>query len=447
MTDGWVYISKRIVTEVVRNEAANNAAAIAPVVESPPDYENVFDLALRTTSIVAHQTKSLDDRSIRSGDFVRTEMDFHPVRLQVWRHWDIGYDEIAAFVGIERFSWGRSYVGLVGSTHSYELDTTTIRRSGRTPSNADGLYELIGQALEETSPRFHDLANRDAEIVKSKEPYRFSLYAQAFHSAQISSPRRTYDVLFSVHDVGTDVAMNMRESDGRTSGVFASVIIGAPVWIRELPRESDPPFPASTTGRESHRTALTDASANASINSGNLAKLSRRERWDVFDYISDALSSVLAHSRQMDGSLGGLIDLAKQIPDLTAEDDAWQDFCTWFADQAGRFGPLPIEFVGHPRRKFRSWMPDKNRFEPSGRFGRCLESYEGKLSDRCFMILTDGCVYLTSASGWTHDDGAPAAVPASSSRPYSARMMLQSARWRFDPFNEDVRPGAAHGFM
>jgi hypothetical protein len=77
------------------------------------------------------------------------------MHLQNQRHWagHLGTEKqlpIATFAGIEYLPGvGRIFVGLVGSAHNYlpEGGIARSRLSGRTPSDAQGLYRIINPEI------------------------------------------------------------------------------------------------------------------------------------------------------------------------------------------------------------------------------------------------------------------------------------------------------------
>jgi hypothetical protein len=493
----WVYISKRIVDEVVRANRAGMSGTITTQIgitganvsytSGLPEYDNVFELAERATDILAPRVKALDDRSIRSGDIVRAMIHLHPAKLPVWKKWsDNTAIAAAAFASIERFSWGRVYVGLVGSMHNFKLDTSTIWTTGRTPSDAVGLYELLASVLPDeldaADPYFQALAGEDRAERISGSPARFEIAANAFEGADFQAPRELREVLMLVHDAGRDVDLNLYDR-GRHSGAWGSVLIGTPIWIKAVrddasqvnargyrnyeiepkdnkldPRaiqiedgfglsaidvavwERPPAAAASSTWAEYD--LLSELLASRGGYSLDLAM----QRWSMIApprpaLVGSEVAEDLLHSRNEDGT-----SLAEVRPDRMldeaivralsslVDDSVWQDFLRWFADQAGRFGPVPVELKTHPRRAMFRWKYQKDEYEPSGRYGWLVHAAEDGRFGGFALVTADGEAISCNSYAWVEGDGEATEIDKDSRLLYGANMFISATDWRIRPF-------------
>jgi len=145
LTDNWpvdfIYISRRIVTEIVQQHEAGGPERVSMIDVSarlplgpgirisssrrPIDYTNYFDLAKRATAAVSDHTGWLaSDRTDRipTGPYVRAKMHLQeqkvPMPLTAWEK--AHSHPIAVFVGTETFPGvGRVFLGLAGSASNF----------------------------------------------------------------------------------------------------------------------------------------------------------------------------------------------------------------------------------------------------------------------------------------------------------------------------------------
>jgi hypothetical protein len=165
-----IYVSRRIAANIVQESGLNprlrdggafnfstpfgGFGATSPQ-HVKPDYDNIYELAARATHAVADQTVTVNKSGPAFANlkraYIKTTMhlQIQDIKLGVWeRHHD---HPVAAFAGYESFPGvGRVFLGMIGSAHNHLPEGTIAPGgyTGRTPSDAVGLYDIIEETRE-----------------------------------------------------------------------------------------------------------------------------------------------------------------------------------------------------------------------------------------------------------------------------------------------------------
>lgn len=220
------YISRRLVTEVVqqgealRSQSEWTVGIDVKVVHAdrsrrPPDFDNLFDLAVRTTEIAG-------GRDLGGGSgYWQTTMELALDHLLVHRWRGAHNRRIAAVFGDEELDGlGHTFVALFGSMSGYLGFEAEEHIPAWFPSDVAGLYGILGDALEPSDPQPPWDADDDHEIAdESRASGAHGLRAQSEHAY----PAQRCDVLAKVSAMLSDQTYADEH--------FDTVVLGAPVWI------------------------------------------------------------------------------------------------------------------------------------------------------------------------------------------------------------------------
>lgn len=454
VTDNWPvrfrYISRRLTREI-----ADQYLAAAPAVKAklsvdlkwikaeleqkPVDAANYRSLARLATEAVSDNTGTLD----APGEYIRTKLHLHSQKINVLSGWEKENNhEIAAFCGIEVVpNVGRVFVGLVGSAYNLtESLNPATSTAPRTPSNAEGLYKILQECLEEEDPAISANAlSFEKRYLKPGSDGWFDEVVRLFVGARLSRRHELLDVLIDVHRIGYKQDLDLEYFDGRPIGAVDVVVIGAPVWVstplpeeehRILPsgwRSYQVPSRSSDALEATTRWSLPPSAPEPEV-PAVLLRLRRFESpvpiaapraplqespallytsaWDVFDSYLDSVLTAIENGE------GG----ALPHPPVRNLSD-WADFTKWFVDQAIRFGSRPVPF-GVRARSFRwarlKWEWKKYDFNDSGQDGWLIgvrsPSDPVAASDDRAIVLSDGSVFRCDDSGRSTDPGEPEAL-------------------------------------
>lgn len=455
---GWQYISKRLVTETVQADQAGRRVNVtasagfggleATSEVREPDFGNVFELAERTTEILASRVRKIDDDGLAPGDVVRGVFNLHEADFAVWRKWDRNDStEVASFVVAERYPWGRVFIGLFGSAHNWTLDTETRTRTGRPASDARGLYELMSDSLGTPAGNegLSSLVSVDREAREASSASRFQDVLTSVTGSPFYANRKPREVLFVIHDLQHDAHLRLDDTNGRRLATFDLAVIGAPIWVRDAPTsamtpDSDGKRPYQLgSGRtpDAQLVAPTYAYRDAVTRRDIWAAAPAHgytEQWREWDRIASDFADFLVGRADAGSHEVAADHIAREVDRQVTSEERWQDLCRWFSDQAQSFGGAAVELHVHPRRRFTPWRFDGSEYVASGRFGRPIHASDPESwgSDSA-LVLTDGTVVEASEDGFIEGDGDVEAVGHADARKWAIAMLLQAARWRASP--------------
>lgn len=489
LPEDLTFVSRRIVTDIVKKAEGLNprlqtggglsvqvptgwgvGASLAEHV--PVDWSNIYELAARATHIVAPQTVTVDRTGPRFADLhqsylrIKMPLQIHDIDVPGWEQ--ANQHPVAAFAGYEHLPGvGRVFVGLVGSAHNHlpEGSIALGGRSGRTPSNAAGLYDIIEWARETHDPHVDGwlLRDDDSSMTDSLDS-KLSMAANFFEGSALWAPSAVVEVLIKVHHLGERMDLGIDAPDGRMMPPFDKVVIGAPVWIGHVPLEDleiDPGSGMRVYQRESlsvdtvalahRRDALTYQAQGLSpeldriyrsvtrpgvsapgVSFSATLPLSRvpAEECSLFD---SWLASCLAFTRGAKTSA--------HLDNWPPAGPALQAFRAWFVEQASRLGPDPISFV-YPER--RGLLRNEIVHEHNGYFGWVVgeprEVFERghQRSKRRHIVLTDGRIVPSTLEGnyngpslgrWDAHPNLDA-LDASAGADVFGDMLLEVVQWR-----------------
>lgn len=254
----YLYISHRLVSDVlnqpespgrksawgrevtIQPPSAENPIGVSATFKSEgPPQESVPAKAARATKILAARTGTLrnPDKSylrMRLDAYIGTFMVPNgfvytsPEQLRPER----GHTGVMMLGASQVISGRRVFVALIGSEHNFDYDNPRepIRAThGRTPSDIDGLYELFQHIREPQDPEVQDY-----RLERSRKMSDADIAHDAMNLLMGSPGRvlRRVEVLAKRHRLPLrNVVLSSYQ------GPFDLVILGAPLWIREVDTE------------------------------------------------------------------------------------------------------------------------------------------------------------------------------------------------------------------
>lgn len=489
-TDNWpvtfTYISRRLVKEIVQQHQGSrpgrtrvSGLGVPPGFslsrgENKVDWDNPFELAYRATEAVRDHTGSIDARTsaggrIPTGTYIRATMHLQQmaINLPVWET-NAAYP-IAGYAGYEVLpGFGRVFVGMVGSASNIigRFDGgPPMRYTGRTPSDAMGLYDIIQRNREWTDRGDCEPAVDNGELNRERahlasEDERMRAAAALFTSCDFYATSDVVDVLLKVHHSADDFDLHLDGADGHRLSPFRRALFGAPVWISTLPPTAD--FTLLAAGRREYDAARVaggrdpDAPWAVDITPMRLPEPeewhlmlpgdtlllpgdapvrleqapSPREygSWDRFETWAQAYASVLTCLSDS--------ETLEQWPPV-GED--WEDFRRWTLDQALRLGTDPVPFRSPARRFTWRGLRFETRWQHAGEVGWLILGNRPELFHRTqrqvdALMLTDGRVFRCDANGRYSDPAdrprAATAVGDTDHQDVAAAMLRTVCEWR-----------------
>lgn len=277
-------------------------------------------LAVAATRILEPDIGTL----LHPSDYVRITLDFYEAVFPTQFFWEGGGSQDVAVLFASQFvaGVGRVFVALFGSPHNIRALQLSAIYTGRTPSDARGLYEILRRTIEpekgdlDVSPRFlpHDLNGEDdlaraAEIAHMAALVVFGLGRPA--------PARRLQVLAEVGQPADNIHLPPSGSGG-PSGDYDRVLVGAPLWAG-VPEAEPAPF-----------LVLPEL-------------VIERQLWPSLEEV--------AYQQALDWRTS---EKPLSIPDDLASptDTVWTAFAGWFVDFAIRAGQTERDMMGDRRKGF-----------------------------------------------------------------------------------------------
>lgn len=369
------YISHRITREIVERYGARSAGKFRlqsfdvsggvegdfvsgsgsakfdrEAIETPQDY------AVAATGLVASQTGTLFNRD----NYIRTILDFNIGSFYVYSGWENQYNQrVCAIYTTQIVDGRRVFLGLFGSEANLNILEKTYSNTGRTPSDADGLYAIL-QATREPEEVQVDSAilSRRYEVGMPDQERAQSAFSILYPLVE-PFPSRPLDVLLEPHVVLEDVRLHMHRNSLQGHGIFDLVIIGAAVWA----------------GTPAPRNFFASHSA-----------LVRSEKAQLLDEAHITFADALLQK--------GDLSYPRIITDAINQDEAWLEVVDWFFLMAGRYGMPMNELLVHR-------LP--HRFSPRRMGRRPSELYYNSKPKRTgiggLSVELSGASYLFTRSG------------------------------------------------
>lgn len=304
---------------------------------------------------------------------------------------------------------GRVHVSLFGSPHNIRDGRPEDAFWGRTPSNADGLYELL-QATREPE----DVQLNPEFVVKDRghgwdEETQANLAADLVYGVDNPLPSRTLDVLIKPFLTASNLSLR-GQTGALTHLPHDLVVVGTALWAGPPARRADP--------------ALVDPAGQARV----LKRAAMDEL--VFDF-ADARRRGLQAPYPHEA--------------LTGDREDWLGYADWFVDLAHRRA-RPVTAL-RAQRSLRSWDPRRYSGVHQESF---LTGHHGVLvhvGDDAVLVTSDGLairvvdVRLQEALYWPDDDHRalgrneqPRGISDGHLAKVRAEMWFLAATWSLQPY-------------
>jgi hypothetical protein len=414
-----VWVSKRLTRNVVTLAAAVRRPGArvaevkvgidgllpgAPFLEisaKPHDASSVEDYAVKATKLVRRSTGTL----AMPDDYIRMTLDFHIATFNVPFAWREGTTQRVASLFANEYvpGIGRVFVALFGSPHSILASMAEESYTGRTPSDADGLYRILHDTREPEDVQLRQATLDDPAEAAYSDLERADLAAQVICCLRDPLPARPLDVLAKA-----DVVVRGHTLDYATSlGIpHDLIIIGAALWAGTPARRPDP---------------LVISSAPA----GDV------RLWPVFE---TALFEFLCERRS-----GG----RPVVPPEVLGSETWCAYASWFVNLGHRLGQPVSEMMAlrwpgrlDPRRYLSRGWRDSYNPRPIGRTGYALRVGQTRFvlvtaTGEAFPVRQPDCVYWPDESHrWLESRKKPDTVATNLMRTVRLAMWEQATDWR-----------------
>jgi hypothetical protein len=230
------YISERLTRELVQqDEAARPRKRWSAGVslhglelrrtEAPVKFKNRFDLAVRTTAAVQNLTGTL----AAPADFIHETIGLSFMKVQVHLGFEgTGYQLVAGyFSDLELPNIGRVFVALFGSiTNVRGWRRTDVLQADVSPSDADGLYEILASTLEPKDAPIIGSYLMDERELTAEDRFN-SAHAIAFRHNEPLRYSGEFEFLAVNHGLTHNISLGHRHYD--------VAVLGAPIWVRTPP--------------------------------------------------------------------------------------------------------------------------------------------------------------------------------------------------------------------
>ncbi|MBE4720473.1 DUF7019 family protein [Pseudarthrobacter sp. AB1] len=337
--------------------------------------ETLHDRAGRATRFLqsGHQIGDLSEPQM---PYLRVRLDAYMATFNVVQGWDWdgvptdGYAQNVMLLASSQVVAGkRVFVGLIGSAHNMltsGLTNPVSYTQGRTPSDIDGFYALFNQIREREDARVHNSRVNDDHRMTDLEVARHVM-ALAQGSPGDGPPRRV-EVLLKLHRPPLSGHVIL---DNQFLAPYNLVILGAPLWIREVATsDGSPAVPLmDAVGPSGHavfsagRRELVEL-AQAAV-AKNVALNAFQDQFEELGgpRIADNEPSVLARKRSLAADIIELFEARDTACTVYAEHEAafltsakdfsnWSTFAEWFTTQACLDG-VPLAYLCVERKP--SW--------------------------------------------------------------------------------------------
>lgn len=224
----YLYLSRRLLTGVVQQDEAslsrsNWSVNVSPVPvvgvsreRKPPDYDNLYDLAVRSTEATSDHTGSIDNPW---GIYLHGEMEMHFGVFPPHQGWE---GHVACYRGESKTADDQPvYVALFGSGSNVIGRRPTDDTSEWYPSSVDGLYMFLDSIREDGDPEV-DLIYRTADYGMSVEARVETALRHANGGARADLGRLEFlAVILLAED----------DHESREIDFSGRVILAAPLWV------------------------------------------------------------------------------------------------------------------------------------------------------------------------------------------------------------------------
>jgi hypothetical protein len=416
-----IWVSKRLTSHIVDLDDAKRRSGMrfaevkartpgltpgVPFVEATAqlfDPTSTEDYAVRATKIVRPDTGSLK----MPNKYIRMILDFHLATFDVPFVWQEGTIQRVATLFADQYvpGIGRVFVALFGSPHSILADRAEEAYTGRTPSDADGLYRILHSTREPRDVPLRPQILDDPRQVAYSDRERADLAAQIIYGLSDPLPARPLDVLATA-DVIIEKHKLRHARQPSNSIQHDLIIIGAALWAGTPSRRVDP---LAVPGVSPDRVHLWP-------------------RFDIglFEYLEDR------RSRRR-----------PNIPQEALSSETWPAFASWFVDLGRHLGEPTAEMnalrkpgrLNLKRYLSHGWR-DSYSTKPTGRTGFVLRLDERQLvlvteSGETFSVHDSGCIYWPSGSPrWLEPREKPVVVPNDLMERVRLAVWGQAAEWR-----------------
>lgn len=308
--------------------------------------------------------------------YLRLRLDAYLATFNVTQGWEWGgvptdsnVQSVMLLASSQVVGGQRVFVGLIGSAHNLltrGIADPVAYTQGRTPSDINGFYELFQQIREREDAKVHKARVKDDRRMTDLEVAR-EVMALAQGSPGDGPPRRV-EVLLKRHrpPVRGHVVL-----DDEFIAPYNLVIIGAPVWIREVATsDGSPALPRmDVVGPNSHRVFSAKRRELVKLAEAATAKnISLHSLQDQFEKLGGRHSgndvpSVVAKKRALAVEIIDLFKARDNACEEYNEHEAafleeaenvvnWPDFAEWFVTQACLDG-VPLAYLWVERKA--SW--------------------------------------------------------------------------------------------
>lgn len=338
--------------------------------------ETLQERAARLTNALEseHQVGGLSD-PLRP--YLRLRLDAYMATFDVVHGWDWkgvapdSYSQRVMLLAASQVSSGkRVFVGLIGSAHNLlnsGVTSPVSHTQGRTPSDIDGLYDLFHQIREREDARVNtyrlDTNRRMTDLEVAQDTMSLA------QGSPGDGPPRRVEVLLKRHRPPLTGIISL---DDDFLAPYNLVLIGAPVWIREIATSDGSPAlprmdevgPASHSIFNSRRRELVQLARSAVAE--NVALKALQERFEALGGVesqkSDNPAELVEKRRLAAGIVERLQARQMKLMEYSEQEDAllayardpanWPAFADWFTTQACLDG-VPLVYLEVERRP--SW--------------------------------------------------------------------------------------------
>jgi hypothetical protein len=233
-----IYISRRLTTEIVQKRDAARPRRVLPErfdVEGvggielgfgAVDRDNDFALAREATMAIKDETGSLSNPQ----NYMRFTIPMHACTFNLFSGWESATNRrVGGFCASEWVDGvGRVFIALFGSLHNFRGYAPDGFEAGFSPSDADGLYQILDDVMEPEDPTVSP--KKLESDLRRAATYRCQSAAATFFNS-VLPPKEPLEVLaqryFTV--VNVDLAVP-RLHQFSSDPPYALALLGSAVW-------------------------------------------------------------------------------------------------------------------------------------------------------------------------------------------------------------------------
>ena len=367
---------------------------------------SVEDYAVKATEIVRRDTGSLQ----MPNDYIRMTLDFHLATFDVPFVWEERTTQRVSALFASQYvpTVGRVFVALFGSPHNILANREKEAYTGRTPSDADGLYRILHETREPEDVQLSQWTLDHPREVAYSDKRRADLAAEVIFGLVDPLPPRRLDVLAKPDVLVRDHMLGYARPPGRLAYQHDLIIIGAALWAGTPARQIDPVAAPGLSVAQAHL-------------------------WPRFD---TQLFEFLDERRN-----GGEPTVPEEV--LSTDPETWRAYASWFVNLGWHLGQPTTEMRAlrkpsrlNPIRYLSHGWRDSYNTKPTGSEGFMLRVGQRTLalvtaSGDIFPVLDTDCIYWPhDAPKWLNPGEKPAPISGDLMEQTRLSMWEAAAQWR-----------------